>query len=208
MAIRSVDLGVQQASAQLAPKPDPSVTHKKALVVVESLSRVRLFATPWTTARQASLSITNSRSLLRLVSIESVMPSNHLILCRPLLLPPSIFPSIKVFSTESSGDLCAGKAQDPPEDALGSPSPRSWLLDRKPHATESPSESWVSSEITHAPSPMPIQSFRVTQAYSPPPGTHLYHVICQLLHTKKYILRGGERYRDTSARVCTDPTSL
>ena len=62
--------------------------------------RVRLFETPWTAARQASLSITNSWSLLRLMSIESVMPSNHLILCRPLL-PPSIFPSIKVFSNKS-----------------------------------------------------------------------------------------------------------
>ena len=69
---------------------------------VQSLSRVRLFVTPWTAARQASLSITNSRSLLRLMSIESVMPSNHLILCRPLLLPPSIFPSIRVFSKESA----------------------------------------------------------------------------------------------------------
>ena len=68
---------------------------------VQSLSRVRLFATPWTAACQASLSITNSRSLLKLVSIESVMPSNHLILCRPLLLPPSIFPSIRVFSNKS-----------------------------------------------------------------------------------------------------------
>ena len=58
-------------------------------------------ATPWTAARQASLSITNSRSLLKLMSIESVMPSNHLILCHPLLLPPSIFPSIRVFSNES-----------------------------------------------------------------------------------------------------------
>ena len=57
--------------------------------------------TPWTAARQASLSITNSRSLLKLMSIESVMPSNHLILCCPLLLPPSIFPSIRVFSHES-----------------------------------------------------------------------------------------------------------
>ena len=57
-------------------------------------------ATPWTAAHQASLSITNSRSLLKLMSIESVMPSNHLILCRPLLLPPSIFPSIRVFSNE------------------------------------------------------------------------------------------------------------
>ena len=68
---------------------------------VQSLSRVQLFVTPWTAARQASLSITNSRSLLKLMSIESVMPSNHLILCRPLLLLPSIFPSIRVFSNES-----------------------------------------------------------------------------------------------------------
>ena len=57
--------------------------------------------TPWTAAHQASLSITNSQSLLKLMSIESVMPSNHLILCHPLLLPPSIFPSIRVFSSES-----------------------------------------------------------------------------------------------------------
>ena len=66
------------------------------------LSRVRLFATPWTTARQASLSITNSRSLPKLMSIESVMPSSHLILCRPLLLLPPIPPSIRVFSNEST----------------------------------------------------------------------------------------------------------
>ena len=65
------------------------------------LSRVQLFATPWKAARQASLSITTSQTLLKLLSIESVMPSNHLILCRPLLLPPSIFPSIRVFSNES-----------------------------------------------------------------------------------------------------------
>ena len=68
---------------------------------VQSLIRVQLFATPWTAARQASLSITNSWSLFKLMSIESVMPSNHLILCHPLLLPPSIFPSIRVFSNES-----------------------------------------------------------------------------------------------------------
>ena len=68
---------------------------------VQSLSRVRLFATPWTTAHYASLSITNSQSLLKLMSIESVMPSNNLILCQPLLLPPSIFPNIRVFSNES-----------------------------------------------------------------------------------------------------------
>ena len=69
---------------------------------VQLLSRVRFFATPRTAARQASLPITNSRSLLKLVSIELVMSSNHLILCCPLFLPPSIFPSIRVFSDESA----------------------------------------------------------------------------------------------------------
>ena len=68
------------------------------------LSCIRLFATPWTAARQASLSITNSRSLLKLMSIQSVMPSNHLILCYPLLCLPSILPGIRVFSNESA--LC------------------------------------------------------------------------------------------------------
>ena len=68
---------------------------------VQSLSHVQLFVTPRTAARQASLSITNSQSLLKLMSIELVMPSNHLILCCPLLFPPSIFPSIRVFSNES-----------------------------------------------------------------------------------------------------------
>ena len=68
---------------------------------VQSLSHVQLFATPWTAAHQASLSITNSQSLLKLMSIMSVMPSNHLILWRPLPLPPSNFPSIRVFSDES-----------------------------------------------------------------------------------------------------------
>ena len=68
----------------------------------QSLSRVRLFVTPWIAAHQASLSITNSRSSLRLMSIESVMPSSHLILCRPLLLLPPIPPSIRVFSNEST----------------------------------------------------------------------------------------------------------
>ena len=68
---------------------------------VQSLSRVRLFVTPWTTACQASLSITSSRSLPKPMSIQSMMPSNHLILCRPLLLLPSIFPSVTVFSSES-----------------------------------------------------------------------------------------------------------
>ena len=68
---------------------------------VQSLSRVRLFAIPWTATLQASLSFTNSWSLLKFMSIKSVMPSNHLILCHPLLLMPSIFPTIRVFSYES-----------------------------------------------------------------------------------------------------------
>ena len=67
---------------------------------VQSLNHVQPFVTPWTEAHQASLSITNSWSLLKLMSFESVMPSNHLILCHPLFLPPSIFPSIRVFSNE------------------------------------------------------------------------------------------------------------
>ena len=79
--------------------PEPSLILSSQLV--QSLSRVRLFVTPWSAACQASLSITNSRSLLKLVSIESVMPSNHLILCHPLLLPSSIFPSIRVFANGS-----------------------------------------------------------------------------------------------------------
>ena len=70
--------------------------------LVRSLSRVWLFETPWIAAHQASLSITNSRSLLKLMPIESVMPSSHLILCRPLLLLPPILPSIRVFSNEST----------------------------------------------------------------------------------------------------------
>ena len=69
---------------------------------VQSLSHVQLFATPRTALQQASLSITTSQSLLKLMSIVPVIPSNHLILCRPLLLPPSIFPSIRVFSNESA----------------------------------------------------------------------------------------------------------
>ena len=87
-----MDLAPSLLSYQPAPFP-----------TVQSLSCVRLFVTPWITARQASLSITNSWSLLKLMSAESVMPSNHLILCWPLLLlPPSVFPSIRVFSNEST----------------------------------------------------------------------------------------------------------
>ena len=72
------------------------------LVVVQSFSHAQLFATPWTSAHQASLSITNSRSLLKFMSIESVMPSSHLLLCHPLLLLPSIFSNIRVLTNELS----------------------------------------------------------------------------------------------------------
>ena len=82
------------------PSPTSSVSSSVQFSLVQSLSCVQLFVTPWTTARQASLSITNSQSLLKLMSIELVMPSNHLILCHPLLLLPSIFPSIRVFSND------------------------------------------------------------------------------------------------------------
>ena len=76
------------------------LNHSWAISSVQLLSGVQLFVTPWTAARQASLSITNSQSLLKLMFIMSVMPSNHLIFCHPFLLPPSIFRSIKVFSNE------------------------------------------------------------------------------------------------------------
>ena len=83
---------------------DGGWSQKGQLVVVRSLSRVQLFVIPWTAAHQASLSFTIYQSLLKLMSIESVMPSNHLILCHPPLFLPSIFPSIRVFSSESA--LC------------------------------------------------------------------------------------------------------
>ena len=88
-------------SEWLVSRHQPCYNSSAQFSSVQSLSRVRLFATPWTAAHQASLSITNSWSLPTLMSIESVMPSNHLILCYPLLLLPSIFPSIRVFSNES-----------------------------------------------------------------------------------------------------------
>ena len=95
---------VLQATSLFNPSPIsllPLTAQPFLFNSVQSLSHVRLFATPWNAAGQAFLSITNSQSLLKLMSIESVMPSNHLILCCPLLLLPSIFPSIRVFSNES-----------------------------------------------------------------------------------------------------------
>ena len=99
--------------------------HTHDLSSVQSLSRVRLLATPWTAAHQASLSITSSRSLLKLKSTELVMPSNHLLHCHPLLLPPLIFPSIRVFSNESvlriSGpkDWCFSFSRSPSNEYSG-----------------------------------------------------------------------------------------
>ena len=84
-----------------APVIDGTIKALTRELGVNQFSSVAQLLTPWTAVRQASLSITNFWSLLKLMSIESVMPSNHLILCRPLLLPPSIFPSIRVFSNES-----------------------------------------------------------------------------------------------------------
>ena len=99
-ASQATVLGVAKSQTRLSN----THTHKVLEVFspVHSLSRVRLFVTSWTAAHQASLSITHSWSLLKLVSIELVMPSSHLILCCPLLLPPLIFPSIRVFSNESA----------------------------------------------------------------------------------------------------------
>ena len=91
--------GHRASNGLLNPYP-PSTESPIGFSSVQSLSRVQLFSTPWTAACQASLSITNSWSSLKLKPIESVIPSHHLILCRPLLLLPSIFPSIRVFSNE------------------------------------------------------------------------------------------------------------
>ena len=92
------------------------IYHSVQFSSVQSLSRVRLFAIPWTAARQASLSITNSRSPPKPTSIESVTPSNHLILCCPLLLLPSIFPSIRVFPNECRGPALAGSRGYPQDE--------------------------------------------------------------------------------------------
>ena len=94
------DLETRQQQQESIYLPTYVISHQFSSV--QLLSHVWLFATPWTTACQASLSITNFRSSPKLMSIESVMPSNHLILCHPLLLLPSIFPSIRVFSNESA----------------------------------------------------------------------------------------------------------
>ena len=93
-------MGLQGVRQDLATEQQQKLLNQFSSV--QSLSCVRLFATPWTAACQTSLSITNSRSLLKLISIESVMPPSGLILCHPLLLLPSIFPSIRVFSNESA----------------------------------------------------------------------------------------------------------
>ena len=95
-----------ELTAEELDSKQPITKHINVVVVVQLLSNVQLFATPRTAASQASLSITNSQSLLKLMSIESMMPSSQLIFCHPLLLLPSIFPSIRVFSNGSA--LCIG----------------------------------------------------------------------------------------------------
>ena len=101
--------GTELREAIIPPSPQ-SPSPSSPVFAVQSLSRVRLPATPWTEAHQASLSFTISQSLLKFTSTESVTPSNHLILCRPLLLLPSIFPSVRVFSSESA--LCSRWPKD------------------------------------------------------------------------------------------------
>ena len=93
---------MQEMQVRFLHLEDPLEKGMAQFSSVQSLICVQLFATPWTVVRQASLSITNSQSLPKLMSIDSVMPSNHLILCHPLLLLPSIFPSIRVPSNESA----------------------------------------------------------------------------------------------------------
>ena len=116
----------------------------------QSLSRVRLFATPWTTARQASLSMTSSRSSPRLMSIESVMSSSHLILCRPLLLLPPIPPSIRVFSNQSTLRM---SGQNTGVSALTS------FLPKK-------SQGWSPSEWTCSPLGLSLQSKGLSRVFS------------------------------------------
>ena len=95
--------GATEKSGEISDdRNSPLTTPSQLVVVVQSLSHIRIFATPWTAACQASLSFTISQSWLKLVSIESVMPSNNLILCGPLLLLSSVFPSVRVFSNESA----------------------------------------------------------------------------------------------------------
>ena len=101
---------------------------------VQSLNCVRFFATPWTAARQASLPITNYQSLFKFISVELVKTSNHLILCCPLLLPPSIFPSIGVFSSELGGILVPRLGLEPTPSAVKLPTPNHWTAREVPPA--------------------------------------------------------------------------
>ena len=131
---------------------------------VQLLSHFWLFATPWTAARQGSLSITNSQGLLKLISIELVMPSNHLILCHPLLLLPSIFPSIRVFSNESV--LCIGWLKYWSFSFSINPSRTDFLLDRLVGSPCSPSDSQESSPTPQFKSKS-INSSALSSLYSP-----------------------------------------
>ena len=140
--------------------------------VVQSLGHVRLFATPWTTAYQASLSFAISQSLLKLLSIESVIPSNYLILCHPFLLLPSIFPSIRVFSNESA--LCIRFPKYQSFSFSNSPSNEySGLIFVRIDQFDLPAQGTLKSLFQH-PSPKPsvlwgsafMVQFSLTQKYS------------------------------------------
>ena len=128
------------------------------------LSLVRLFATPQTAAHQASLSITNSQSMLKLMSIESVMPSNHLILCHPLLLLPSVFPSIRVFSNESVLHIRWPKywsfSTSPSNEYSG-------LISFRMDLVGSPCSLWDSQESSPTPQFKSINSLALSFLYGP-----------------------------------------
>ena len=132
---------------------------------VQLLSRVQLFVTPWIAARQASLSITNSRSSLRITSIESVMPSSHLILCHPLLLLPLIPPSIRVFSNESTLRMVAKVLEFQLQHHSLQRNPRADLLQNG--LVESPCSPRDSQESSPTPQFKTINSLALSLLHSP-----------------------------------------
>ena len=136
-------------------------------VFSSSLSHVRLFANPWTAARQASLSIANSQSLPKPMSIESVMPSNHLILCRPLLLQPAIFPSIRVFSNESALHIRWPKYWSFSFSISPSNEHPGLISSPKDRMVGSPCSPWDSQESAPTPQFKSINSLALSFLYSP-----------------------------------------
>ena len=151
---------------------------------VHLLSHVQVFATPWTAARQASLSITNSQSLLKLMSTESVMPSNHLILCRPLLLPTSIIPSIRGFSNESAFHMRWPKywsfsfSISPSNEHPGLISLRMGWLDLC--AVQGPCKSLL-QHFSHGGICVSVGLFSLSPSSSPDMSIHLFSIFGQIL---------------------------